>query len=267
MSIHANSLTPLTNDQIRIAAPAVFGTRPSPDRTERYQLVRTDQVLDAMRERGFAVTDAGQDNPTRRNPMHVRHMVRFSKQEALEKKAFVGDAIPQTLFWNSHNGRTKARITVGFYRFVCANGLVIGQDTNVFSFPHTGDVASQIDLGLEFANEVTNASVDKIDRWCAIELTRPQRIDFATQAMRVRFGATAGAYEPNDVLQPRRAEDDSGKLWHVFNRVQENLMNGGLAGRNANNRSVQSRRVTGITNNLGFNRALWSLAEEFAAAA
>ena len=50
-------------------------------------------------------------------------------------------------------------------------------------------------------------------------------------------------------------------LWAVFNRVQENLVKGGLNGRTANGRNQRTRPVQGIDQNLRLNRALWLLAE------
>ena len=39
-------------------------------------------------------------------------------------------------------------------------------------------------------------------------------------------------------------------LWAVFNRVQENLVKGGLNGRTANGRNQRTRPVQGIDQNL-----------------
>jgi len=50
-------------------------------------------------------------------------------------------------------------------------------------------------------------------------------------------------------------------LWSTFNRVQENLVKGGLTGRNANGRQQRTRPVQGIDQNVRLNRALWLLAD------
>ncbi|MFM9755269.1 DUF932 domain-containing protein, partial [Streptomyces turgidiscabies] len=55
--------------------------------------------------------------------------------------------------------------------------------------------------------------------------------------------------------------DRKNDLWAVFNRVQENLVKGGLNGRTANGRNQRTRPVQGIDQNLRLNRALWLLAE------
>lgn len=260
-------LQELSTDTIRENAPAVFSTRPAPDRTERYHMVHSAAIIDAMAERDFVVTSAGQDRPTRRDPAYVRHMLRFAHRESLGKAAVVNDVVPQMLFWNSHNGRTKARLTTGFFRFVCANGMVVGEDVSTYAFSHVGDVEEQLKRGLQIAAETTEQGKEKIDWWKTITMSRPKIVRFGEEAAKLRFGETAGSYNVEDIIRPRRDEDQDNVLWTVFNRVQENLMVGGLEGRNANGRTVHSRAVTGITNDLHFNRGLWQLADEVAQAA
>jgi CxxC motif-containing protein (DUF1111 family) len=63
------------------------------------------------------------------------------------------------------------------------------------------------------------------------------------------------------VLAPRRSADSHPDLWSVFNRTQENLMQGGLMGRSASGRRQRTRPVLGIDQNLRLNRALWILAD------
>ena len=61
---------------------------------------------------------------------------------------------------------------------------------------------------------------------------------------------------------PRRFEDRRDDLWTTFNRLQENLVKGGLEGRSRNGRATRTRPVNGIDQNVKLNRALWVLAEE-----
>jgi len=59
-------------------------------------------------------------------------------------------------------------------------------------------------------------------------------------------------------------DDRGADLWRTFNRVQENLMQGGLQGRNANGGRSTTRRVSSVSENIRLNRALWTLADEMA---
>ena len=97
----------------------------------------------------------------------------------------------------------------------------------------------------------------------AIALDKGEAEVFARSALTLKYG-DSGKVVPiteSQVLRPRRFDDNGSDLWSVFNRVQENLVKGGLSSRTANGRQRQTRPVQGIDQNIGLNRALWLLAE------
>ena len=67
------------------------------------------------------------------------------------------------------------------------------------------------------------------------------------------------------MLQIRRAEDAGNDLWSVFNRVQENLLQGGILTvtpkDNGKVRRSRSRAIRSIDQNLEVNKMLWTLSE------
>jgi hypothetical protein len=65
----------------------------------------------------------------------------------------------------------------------------------------------------------------------------------------------------SQLLTPRRIDDRASDLWTTFNRVQENMIKGGLRARNKSGHSTTTRAVKGIDQNVKLNRALWQLAE------
>ncbi|MNY58986.1 hypothetical protein D3C86_1953870 [compost metagenome] len=86
---------------------------------------------------------------------------------------------------------------------------------------------------------------------------------FAQAALSLKYEslATPVPITPAQLLVPRRLEDDSPDLWSAYNRVQENLTQGGLHGRTATGRRHSTRPIQGIDQNLKINRALWILAK------
>ncbi len=70
------------------------------------------------------------------------------------------------------------------------------------------------------------------------------------------------------ILTPRRHDDNKSDLWATFNRVQENVIKGGLRGvtvkANGERQNRKTREVNGIDQNVRLNRALWTLAEKMA---
>ena len=65
----------------------------------------------------------------------------------------------------------------------------------------------------------------------------------------------------NQLLSTRRIADRNPDLWSNFNRVQENIIRGGLRGRTANGNRTTTREVKSIDNNVKLNKALWILAD------
>ena len=80
-----------------------------------------------------------------------------------------------------------------------------------------------------------------------------------------RYGEEESPVRPDQIIAPRRREDVGQNLWQTFNVIQENLIRGGLDGRRQTSdgriRRSRTRPINGIDQNVGLNRALWTLAE------
>ncbi|MET3218237.1 UNVERIFIED_ORG: hypothetical protein ABIC48_006032 [Burkholderia territorii] len=78
----------------------------------------------------------------------------------------------------------------------------------------------------------------------SVTLDRDEQHVFARSALALRYDPTdAAAPAPvseSQLLAPRRFEDRHDDLWTVFNRVQENLTEGGLRGRSRSGRDVHA---------------------------
>ena len=72
--------------------------------------------------------------------------------------------------------------------------------------------------------------------------------------------------EPETLLKARRDEDISLDLWTALNRVQENLIRGGVSDyrRDRRGRLRSVRALRGIDSKIGLNKGLWGLAEQLA---
>ncbi len=104
---------------------------------------------------------------------------------------------------------------------------------------------------------------DSRDAMRAIMLDDGEAEVFARSALILKYdepGKTPPITE-SQILRPRRFDDNHADLWSTFNRVQENLVKGGLTGRSTNGRQQRTRPVQGIDRNVRLNRALWLLAE------
>lgn len=256
----------LTEAEILERAPAVFADRAAGHLSSKYVLIDTAEVLGALRDEGFVVTGASQPRARMRNPQFVQHSLVLRHADTIGSPAVVGEAVPQILLANSHNGRSQMSVRAGLYRFVCSNGMVVGEDSYVTSVRHASEAAAQVVARAKAIAGSVGTMHRLIERWKSIELSASSACDFAKEAARLRFGVSAEGYALDDILRVRRGEDDGRALWSVFNRVQENLSKGGLVGRGASARRIVSRPIVSAIRDAEFNADLWRLAESVAEA-
>lgn len=103
-------------------------------------------------------------------------------------------------------------------------------------------------------------------------MSPPEQHAFAESARVLRFGDAEGQVTSpitaTQLLQVNRPADSGASLWKTFNRVQENVIRGGLRATDRSTagrvRHVTSRPVNGIDQDQRLNRALWLLAETLA---
>ena len=68
----------------------------------------------------------------------------------------------------------------------------------------------------------------------------------------------------DSVLRPNRYEDRKPDLWTTFNRIQENIIRGGVRGHTTTGKRTTTREVGGVSENVRLNKALWALADGMA---
>jgi hypothetical protein len=174
-----------------------------------------------------------------------------------------GSEANEIILLNSHDGTSSYQMLAGMFRFVCQNGLVYGDTVMDVRVPHKGDVAGHV---IEGAYEVLSGFErvqESRDTMRAISLDEGEAEVFAQAALTLKYDDPdkPAPITESQILRPRRTDEDQSNLWNVFNRVQENLVKGGLPGRSAKGNRQRTRPVQGIDQNMRLNRALWLLAE------
>jgi hypothetical protein len=98
-------------------------------------------------------------------------------------------------------------------------------------------------------------------------LLKDEQLTLAERALTLRFPQPgACGMPPSQLLTCRRAEDVGDDLWRVYNRVQENLLRGGLSRRSTMGRLTRTRAISSIRRDVELNGKLWDLATEMLAA-
>jgi hypothetical protein len=265
-------LQPLDEDMMRRSAPSIFATEAHDSRSERYTYIPTFHVVRALMREGFqpmSVRQSRTRDASRKD--FTKHMIRFRRPDnALHQ---VGDTVPEIALVNSHDGTSAYIIMAGLFRLVCLNGLVVcAGELDTVRVPHKGDVTKDVIDGSFRVLEQSTKALEAPDKWSRVLLNGEERNAFAESARVLRFGDAEGnvktPIQAPALLKPRRRDDTHNDLWTTFNRVQENVIRGGLTaiGRDANNRMRRStsREVRGIDQDVKLNRALWTLAAKMA---
>lgn len=250
---------PLSDDQIRSVAPSIFAEDGHASRSERYSYIPTASVLAELRKEGFQPFMACQTRVRDEGKReHTKHMLRLRHADQIN-----GAEANEIILLNSHDGTSSYQMLAGLFRFVCMNGLVCGDAVADLRIPHKGDVIGHV---IEGAFKVLNGFErvhEHRDEMRAVTLDPGEAEVFAHAALSLKYDdtATPPPITEAQLLLPRRAEDDRSDLWSAFNRVQENLTQGGLVARSATGRRQRTRAIQGIDQNVKINRALWLLAE------
>lgn len=248
----------LSDDQIARVAPSIFADGKHESRSDRYTYISTGDVLKALRTEGFQPFMACQTRVRLEGKKeHTKHMLRLRHADMI-----TGSEADEIILLNSHDGTSSYQMVAGQFRFVCSNGLVVGDCVEDLRIPHKGDVIGRVIEGAFTVLDTFETVREQKELMNGVILSRDEQRVFADAALTLRYDSDDKAPITGEkLLQPRRYEDRKDDLWTTFNRVQENLIAGGLTGRNAAGKRTTTRSVTSMDKDMKLNRALWTLAE------
>lgn len=265
---------PLTEDELRTLAPSIFATEAHASRSQRFKPIPTIDVLRSLQKEGFQPVGAKQAVARlddRRN--YTKHLIRLRRFDGNEKKYQVGDTVCEMLLKNANDGTSVYDLLAALFRIRCLNSLVTQVGTlEAVKVRHSGNVAQKVVEGTYRVLNEAQKALAAPDQWSSIRLDRDEREAFAAGAHHLRFADNEGnvttAIKPDQLLIPRRFEDNAPDLWTVFNVTQENMMRGGVSamGRDAANRPRRqtTREVKGIDQSVKLNQALFVMADKLA---
>lgn len=259
------SADPLNEDQMRTAAPSIFAAGKHVSRSDRYTYIPTIDVLRGLRKEGFEPFMVAQGaSRIEGKAEFTKHMIRMRHAGQTHTRPEANEII----LINSHDGASSYQMLAGMFRFVCCNGLVVGDVIDDIRIPHKGNIQGEVIEGAFRVLDQFNAVEEHAEGMKALELAHGEELAFATAALALRFGdQTEGHGQPapvtaDQLTHARRMEDVGHSLWSAFQRVQENVIRGGQPGRSAQGKRMHTRPVQSIDRGVSLNRALWTLAEE-----
>ena len=248
----------LTLDEATKLVPAIGANTPSEIVSDRYQFVSTRDILSRVQEDGWMITNATAQNRS----LHAQHRITLVHQNDLNSVEG-SEGIPRIEMFNSHNRTKRLMFAIGYFRFVCSNGLIVASgpaETIRTKHRFSGDRLNSImDQVAQISGRFPTIT-QTINDFKTRQMTEEEQVSFAQYAIKGRFN-----YRPETpkrfrdtgrtvekLLQHRREADAGGSAWEVYNRVQENLING-IEG--------FTRPIRGYTDNIRVNQLLWKGAE------
>ncbi len=251
----------LDNDALYRHVPSIFAREAHDSRSERYVYVPTIDIVEGLRREGwfpfFAVQAVPRDGSRHG---HAKHMLRLRRDDGIGKREAA-----EVIIVNSHDGTSAYQMFAGMLRFVCTNSMIAGERFEEVRVPHKGNIQHDIIEGVYTVAADFPRLIDATETMKEITLSPEERTVLAGASLVARYGEDESPVRPDQIIQPRRREDDARSLWTTFNVIQENMIRGGLHGqkRNAKGRirRSQTRAINGIDQNVSLNRALWTLAE------
>lgn len=255
----------LSLEEVRHQAPAVFASGAHDGLSAKYTFIPTEKVLSGLMSVGFVPVDARQARTYRASPVHAQHAVRLRRRY---ETVALRDSCPEVLFLNSHNGKGAYQLRLSIFRAVCCNGLIVSRG----AFPticvaHRGNVVDDVVAGALQLSERFDGLAALVERMEARRMFKDEQLQFAGRALALKYSdVEASGLAPAQLLTIRRREDVADDLYTVFNRVQENLVQGGLSRRSPSGRLTRTRRVTSIRRDVALNSRLWELATDMLSA-
>ena len=261
----SQNLRPLDDDRLRAIAPSVFASQAWNGVSEKYSFLPTSAVVSRMRENNWLPVWADEQLvrlDSRRG--FQKHIIRFQRADQI---GHATEYRPEVCLVNSHDRSSAYQLHAGIFRLICGNGLIIADATfEHISLRHVGFNPDQvIEAGFRVLENVPQLT-ENVESFRARRLTPSEEKAFAESALLLKYDdlkkSPIGAEK---LLESRRYDDEGNDLWKTFNRIQENLIRGGLkewSRRKENGkRHARTRAVAGIDENVRLNKALWHLAE------
>lgn len=251
----------LDNEALFRHVPSVFAREAHDSRSERYVYVPTIEIVEGLRREGwfpfFAVQSVPRDGSRHG---HAKHMLRLRRDDGIGMPEAA-----EVIIVNSHDGTSAYQMFAGMLRFVCTNSMIAGERFEEVRVPHKGGIQDRIIEGVYTVAEDFPRLIDATETMKDTRLSRDEQQVLAEASLVARYGEEESPVRPDQIIAPRRREDVGQNLWQTFNVIQENLIRGGLDGRrqtaDGRIRRSRTRPINGIDQNVGLNRALWTLAE------
>ena len=229
--------------------------------SDKYKLAKTSDMIKRIEGLGFTMDK------------FVALKVRKKERQGYQKHRAIftspllketSDGVPQLLLTNSHDGSSSVVLQLGFFRYVCSNGLIVGSNIiEPVRVRHSGnDFDDRLIVAINHIVAQAHKLTESIDKLKATKLTNAEIIAFQREALQKRLGDVKIESFSMPIY---REEDKANDLFTVMNVVQENLIRGGarvILEQDGKRKDKAVRRVNSMLTQTEINTMLWDLASQ-----
>lgn len=265
-----------TIEQLQNRYPSIFAEHASEETSDKYLYIPTFKLIEGLQKNGFEIAGAKQQGSrTVENKDFGKHVVYMTKGD-VNHSLKVGEEFPMLALTNSHNAKSSFKIDTAFFRLACSNGLLMpSQSLNSARIGHrTGMEHEVIDAAYRVVANF-DAQIETVSTMKQITLNNDEQKLLAESASMLAFDEEQiqlNKERKNDIapklLKVRRSDDNKNDLWTTFNRIQENIIKGGINIVTKNEKGDlnlrRTRAVKAIDRDARLNKELMTLALKFA---
>jgi len=262
----------MTKEQLKEVCPLAFAEAPTnPDVSGKYLFVNTETIVDDLDKLGWKPVQAAQRKGRGKSTIFSKHMVAFQNPDIKITGKDGDDSFPRIIMTNSHDGMQAFKFSVGIFRLVCSNGLVVADEQfSEFKIKHKGYTFSELRGVVNQAVADLPNKVEVLNQMKQRVLTQDEKSKLALDAMLIRAGIEPGTEKAKkfnyddetiiDILDPKRKEDEGDDLWRVFNVVQEKITQGDFHAALTGAKVRKVRKIKSFEKDLKVNKELFKLA-------
>ena len=264
--------TYMDKQMLRKECPLAFAKEATnPDVSGKYLFVNTETIIDDLDKLGWKPVQAAQRKSRGGSTIFSKHMIAFQNPDLKIKGKDGDDSFPRIIMTNSHDGMQAFKFSVGIFRLVCSNGLVVADEQfSEFKIKHKGYTFDELRGVVNEAVADLPNKVEVLNQMKQRVLTQEEKNKLALDAMLIRAGIEPGSEKAKkfnyddetiiDILDPKRDEDKGDDLWRVFNVVQEKITQGDFHAALTGAKVRKVRKIKSFEKDLKVNKELFKLA-------
>ena len=251
--------------------PSLATNRLKNSTSEKYKHISTSALMQQFYHNGFELVGVSANavrNSTKRGfQKHVSILTRPDLKIDDENQL-------QLLLTNAHDGSCSLRFNIGIYRFVCANGMVVGDTFFDYRVRHQGDnFIEKVQTGIEETLRVMPMVAQRMKEMQSMKLTPQQISELCQETAKIRLNNVSNlvSIDHATIGSVKRKEDIADDLYTVFNRCQESLIRGGIKYSYRNTKwkglngvseikTSRTRQIKSATASMELNKKLWDAA-------